>query len=633
MGAFKKHYLVAVGSIFCAAIFIASAGLVLAEWQAPQLPPPQGNPAPPLDTSAVAQEKSGSLTITGNDSVFTAPSIITGLSSYKAELFDSGIMFRNNAFIRGSIFSGVDNEGNPRLFIRPSGHNTQFNFTEEYIDQAHINPIFLLGDNAGLKLDTSDNKLKFRNGDGEWTDFSINTWSKNGSSIFYNDGNVGIGVNNPDAKLSVNGNLNIVGGVVISSTTQVLGATTLATASGNVGIGTNSPSSKLDVVGTAKITGATALATVSGNVGIGTDSPRTKLDVNGPALFANNVSVATTAGGAQLHVWGADAGGGNNVLNLSRQGTTQSVTFQLFPRQQNGDEIFYLNAGTRGFMTFKNGNVGIGTTTPVYPLSASGTIAVTQGLVVGKDYVGQGFAAPNNGAIFQDKVNIGTKDTNSAGLFRVEGGDIYLANKVVNVGNQTIVKLRSYGNRNTRIEGQDITEFFDNEGGDYLINNTCQFANNGGFNDSGERSIDSDTNHNGDPFEDFTLNGIDAGTTCVDRFQDVNGVSKVNLWKAILINNENPDIRGGVAHFFDDRNGSDLALRNDRGQFKLAASWLDKDLLKISQGNNKVFYNVIGNGSNSAPLRMFYLSQDQEINQIKGNETTGGYYSYAVYAP
>lgn len=584
MAAFKKHFLVRVGLISFIAIFISSAGLVLAAWQEPQSAPPEGNPAAPLDVSEVPQSKAGSLTVTGRNNFVQAPTLMSGTGNgRRIQIFDSGLVFYHDRnFINGTIFSDQDGT---KVRI---GHNTEFNFKEEYVDGAHINPLFLIGSTAGFKFDTNDNKLKFSNDGEAWSDFSVNTWSKNGANVFYNDGNVGIGTDNPGSRLSINGNLNIVGGVVISSTTQVLSTTTLATASGNVGIGTNSPSTKLDIRGVTSIANADAYP----------------LRVYGSNENYNYIDLA---GGA---------------VNLGLRFTEGNVSNWMIWDGTNDQFRFF--AGGGGLANIKmvigsNGNVGIGTTTPGSNLSVAG------GLAVGQTYAGQ--AAPVNGAIFEGKVNIGTKEVNSAGLLRVEGGDVYLANKVVNVGNQTLVKLRFYGNRNTRIENQDVAEFFDNEGGNYSINNVCQLGNRGGFNDANANNVEGNINN------EYTLNGVNAGTTCVDRFLDGNGVSKVNLWKAILINNENPDIRGGVIHFFDDRNGSDFSFKNDRGALKITASWSDKDILRVSQGNNKVLYNVAADGTNVAPLRMFYVPANQESAEIKGDEATGGYYPYAVYAP
>ncbi|MDR2541334.1 MAG: hypothetical protein LBD11_06315 [Candidatus Peribacteria bacterium] len=45
------------------------------------------------------------------------------------------------------------------------------------------------------------------NGNGTPTTNTGGIWDKNGSNIYYNAGNVGIGINNPTAKLQVNGNV------------------------------------------------------------------------------------------------------------------------------------------------------------------------------------------------------------------------------------------------------------------------------------------------------------------------------------------------------------------------------------------------------------------------------------------
>lgn len=421
MAAFKKHFLVRVGLISFIAIFISSAGLVLAAWQEPQSAPPEGNPAAPLDVSEVPQSKAGSLTVTGRNNFVQAPTLMSGIGNgSRIQIFDSGLVFYHDRnFINGTIFSDQDGT---KVRI---GHNTEFNFKEEYVDGAHINPLFLIGSTAGFKFDTNDNKLKFSNDGEAWSDFSVNTWSKNGANVFYNDGNVGIGTDNPGSRLSINGNLNIVGGVVISSTTQVLSTTTLATASGNVGIGIAVPTAKLHLSGRQAIDGFS----------FGADL---KIDAADPSYYMRIVP------------------------KIPRGGLTD---YEFRIKNGNADEA-------TAFIITGQKRIGIGTTTPGSNLSVIG------GLAVGQTYAGQ--AAPANGAIFEGNVGIGTStapDLNFEvnGSAAVKGGSLALSKQL----------LSNDVNYFLLVEKGDVLRSREIEG----INERCSLGNYGAFSDSSENTL------------------------------------------------------------------------------------------------------------------------------------------------
>ena len=163
--------------------------------------------------------------------------------------------------------------------------------------------------------------------------------------------------------------------------------------SGNVGIGDTTPTYKLDVSGTGHFTGlvdaanfvatsTTATSTfagmltvgsnalnvlANGNVGIGITSPSTKLEVNGTAsssaLVVSTLSGLLKANGASA-VTAAVAG--TDYLS----GTLAKGNFLV------GNDAGVAQATSSIFVS-STGNVGIGMTSPLYPLDVTGNARVS----------------------------------------------------------------------------------------------------------------------------------------------------------------------------------------------------------------------------------------------------------------
>jgi hypothetical protein len=157
--------------------------------------------------------------------------------------------------------------------------------------------------------------------------FTGSQWVTNSSSIYYNTGNVGIGVTNPSAALDVNGTI---------SATTLSGTLSTASQPNITSIGTLT---SLNVSGNSTHYGTTEL---SGNVGIGKSVSLTyPLDVSGDINFSGSLyknGVLFSSGG----------GGG---------GSSQWTT--------SGTEIYY---------DLGNVGIGVGMTNPEYTLDVSGTI-------------------------------------------------------------------------------------------------------------------------------------------------------------------------------------------------------------------------------------------------------------------
>lgn len=228
-----------------------------------------------------------------------------------------------------------------------------------------------------------------------WNSIAASSWSANGSSIYYNSGNVGIGTTTPAYKLSINGGS---GENLFQVATSTNAGIFTINANGNVGIGTVNPDRNLDV----ESSGATFVSIVGGvsnNVGLlmGTSSSdaqgRVQYDnsVNALSLWSNhyerltinssgNVGIGTTNPMAKVHAAGI------TPLLMSTSdlvwGTTGSVA-QFEFGAASGNTYTKLETFINGGSGYGNlvinpggGNVGIGTTTPSAVLGTDTALVV-----------------------------------------------------------------------------------------------------------------------------------------------------------------------------------------------------------------------------------------------------------------
>jgi len=178
-----------------------------------------------------------------------------------------------------------------------------------------------------------------------------------------NDGFVGIGTTNPGAELAINS---------ANSNTRIFlqnaASTKLEVGYGPTGYGFTHPTGEFiahsDNLYFGQITASTNVTfTTTGNVGIGTTSPSQKLEVVGTVFGTTLRAYNATVSGNLLKVssngtagWEFNnTGGGNSSVELSGYNVnTKTISF-------NPEGNSYIN----------NGNVGIGTTSPLHKLSVS----------------------------------------------------------------------------------------------------------------------------------------------------------------------------------------------------------------------------------------------------------------------
>jgi hypothetical protein len=212
------------------------------------------------------------------------------------------------------------------------------------LDVRHDNP----ANNYAMQFSGSffDQKLYFRKTD----NWAFRPWSR---VVLENpSGQVGIGIEEPQAKLHVNGSSIVVGGSTTSG-----GFTSLTT-------GISAPNDGYAYLQSIRSSGTAygnlILNEHGGNVGIGTSDPKTKFQVVGhiAATSSDNLDGFTQLWGDNLIVW--KAGNANNGLRFG-----------------NATDLSTTNYSQKMIIT-DAGKVGIGTAAPQELLSVNGNIAAKQ---------------------------------------------------------------------------------------------------------------------------------------------------------------------------------------------------------------------------------------------------------------
>ncbi|PJE57827.1 MAG: hypothetical protein COU81_03985 [Candidatus Portnoybacteria bacterium CG10_big_fil_rev_8_21_14_0_10_36_7] len=280
------------------AIFLFSFNVVLAVWEEPTLPPPQGNILTPVNTTANPQLKAGGLSIMGGATTtklcFTADGVCKTSWNDILGVWQSGTD-------PGSIYYNGGNVGIGPAISWFSGWPLDF---------------------AKLSINAKGKEGLYISRDATYDYSYLNIENESGDPVFkvHESGNIGISTSTPNTKLAISDNSS---GPLISLTGLIgnYRGLTVRQLSGveNWFIGANN-NNKFVI----RRNNSTDDLTIdsSGRVGVGTNDATlsVKLEINGQTIFGNLAGTVVVGTGQNLIYGNIDTTSDGNLILLQNEG-------------------------------------------------------------------------------------------------------------------------------------------------------------------------------------------------------------------------------------------------------------------------------------------------------------------------
>lgn len=377
----------------------------------------QSNPTEALDVI-------GNAKISSNIYAFGNIAVGTSNPTESLDVFNNAIV-RSNAYVMRRVSVGKSNpvealdvQGNSRV----SG--SLYVLTNTSIGSSNPTESLDVTNNTKLRGDVyALNKIVIGNGASNPTETLDVRGSSKVSSNLYVLNSIAVGSTNPTERLDVNGNAKVQGNLYTTNRIGVgntnpgerievsgnILATSNVYAMANIGIGTVVPHERLETAGNIK---CLSNVYVINNIAVGHSNPNEKLDVqgnakvNGSVYASNRIGINTTSPSVGLEVNTTDSvmlakgttaqrpimpqlgyvryntdtsqfegfGAGNSWGSLGGVKSTNQSTYiaaEEYPGS-NDDNLRFINSNNESMRITREGNVGIGTTTPEYKLDVNG---------------------------------------------------------------------------------------------------------------------------------------------------------------------------------------------------------------------------------------------------------------------